>query len=179
MNPDDIISAALLGRQVQGEGLYIVEGNPRRNLLRIIPADKAFKDHLDCFAWNINTGFQFLGIFTDESLAQNYIEQINERINHEGNDHLVYHHPEDILMHALSDRQIQGMDTFIVEGNPQDNELRIVPADEAYKDNLSCFVRHINSGFQYMGIFTEEKLAQTYIAQIRQVIRNERGQRLF
>lgn len=89
MNPNEIIMQAFLNNPIQGEGLYIVEGNPKTNQLRILPADQAFKDNLNCFTWDINTGFQFMGIFTEERLAQEYIDSIRDRLRNEKGDRLI------------------------------------------------------------------------------------------
>jgi hypothetical protein len=157
MDIDYIINEAFIN-SIQGEGLFIVEGNPARNLLRILPADQAFKDNLSCFAWNINTGFQYMGIFTEEKDAQDCIDYITNN--------------------AFQDF-IPAKGLFIVEGNPAKNLLRTVPADQAYKDNIKYFELKISSGFQYMAIFTEERLAQEHIERIRTRIRNEKGEKLF
>lgn len=143
---------------IQGEGLFIVEGNSERNLLRILPADQVFKDNLSCFAWNINTGFQYLGIFTEEKDAQDCIDNIRKN---------------------AFQNSIPGKGLLIVEGNPAKNLLRIVPADQAFKENINGFELKITSGFQYMAIFTEKRLAQEYIDRLRNRIRNEEGEKLF
>ena len=56
MNKDELIYQAFLNNPLQGEGLYVVEGNPAKNELRIVAGDQCFKDNLNCFAWNLNTG---------------------------------------------------------------------------------------------------------------------------
>ncbi|MCP9752897.1 hypothetical protein [Ferruginibacter sp. HRS2-29] len=88
MNVDEIISGAFMN-SMQGEGLFIVEGNPKTNQLRILPADQALRDNLNCFTWDINTGFQYLGIFTEQSLAQNHIDKIREKIRNDAGDRLI------------------------------------------------------------------------------------------
>lgn len=89
MNIDDFINSAFLSMPIQGEGLFIVEGNPSKNDLRVLPADQAFKDNLNCFAWNINTGYQYLAIFTEERLAHDYIKQIREKIRNYDGERLI------------------------------------------------------------------------------------------
>lgn len=178
MNPDDIIKNALLSWPLPGEGFYIVEGNPQRNDIRILLSDQSFKDNLNCFAWNINTGYQYLGIFLEEKQADMYIKYILEEVHDEVGDQLLYGNSDKQIMELLSQKFIPGRHMFILEGHPQNNALRILPADEAFKDNLQCYIQKKETGFQYMGFFTEEKEAKKYMSQIRQVIRNEEGKRL-
>lgn len=88
MSSDEIILEAFMN-PLQGEGLFIVEGNPKNNQLRILPADQAFKDNLNCFMWDINTGFQYMGIFTEERLAQEHIDKIRGNIRNEEGERLI------------------------------------------------------------------------------------------
>ena len=84
----------------------------------------------------------------------------------------------DLIISEAFQNSTPGEGLFIVEGHPQRNEFRILPADEAFKMNLNAFAWNINTGYQYMGIFTEEKLAHEYIDKVRQLIRDEQGNRL-
>lgn len=155
---DDIIMKAFMNNPIQGEGLFIVEGNPEKNDLRILPADDAFKDNVNCFTWDINTGYLFLGIFVEERLAQEYLATIRDDQN--------------------KDTLFQSQKLFVVEGNPRENELQIRTADQAFNINLTNFELGIATGYQYMGIFTSEQLAHDHIAMIRRGLRNEEGTRL-
>lgn len=89
MNPDDLILQAFINNPIQGEGLFILEGHPAKNEFRILPADQAFKDNLNCFVWNVNTGFQYMGIFTEERLAQEHIDNIRVRLRNEEGERLI------------------------------------------------------------------------------------------
>lgn len=82
MDIDEIITSAFQ-KSIQGEGLFIVEGNPDKNDIRVKPADQAYKENLSCFGWNINHGYQYMGIFTEEKQAQDFIETVRERIRDE------------------------------------------------------------------------------------------------
>lgn len=155
---DDIIMKAFMNTPIQGEGLFIVEGNPEKDDLRILPADDAFKDNINCFIWDINTGYLFLGIFVEERLAQDYLEAIR------------YGRDKDTLFQSES--------LFVVEGNPRRNELKVETAHHAFNTNLTKFELGTATGYQYMGIFTREQLAHDYIVLIRRGLRNEEGTRL-
>jgi hypothetical protein len=89
MDADDMINKALGSEAIMGEGLFILEGHPERNLFRILPADEAFKMNLNAFTYNINTGFQYMGIYTTEKQAQQYIDKIRERLRDEEGNRLV------------------------------------------------------------------------------------------
>lgn len=155
---DDIIMNAFMNNPIQGEGLFIIEGHPERNDLRIIPADEAFKDNLNCFTWNIDIGYIFLGIFTEERLAQHYLAAIRDDRD--------------------KDTLFQSESLFVVEGNPGENELKITIAAQAFTANLVHFELGISTGYQYMGIFTQEQSAREYIALIRKCLRDDQGTRL-
>ena len=43
MNIDQVITNAFM-EAVPGEGIFVVEGNPTTNVIRILPADKAMMD---------------------------------------------------------------------------------------------------------------------------------------
>ncbi|MEJ0103126.1 MAG: hypothetical protein WDO19_11450 [Bacteroidota bacterium] len=50
MSADDIINTAFRKNFIiPGEGMFILEGHPGRDELRIVPADRAFIDNLNCF----------------------------------------------------------------------------------------------------------------------------------
>lgn len=155
---DELIIQAFSSYPILGEGLFILEGNPEKNDLRILPADEAFKNNLNCFTWDINTGYIFLGIFLEEKLAQDYLNAIQSDRD------------KDVLFQSES--------LFVLEGNPRENEMRIMLADQAFKTNLVHFELGIATGYQYMGVFTSEQLAHDHIALIRRGLRNEEGTRL-
>ena len=100
--------------------------------------------------------FEFMGIFTEERGAVAHIEHIKTGELKAGSGTL-----------------------YIVEGNPAENELRVVPSAQAVADNYTGFKRQVGSGFQYMGIFTEEAMGKAYIEKIRERVRDETGKRLF
>lgn len=56
MNIDQGITNAFI-EAVPGEGLFMVEGNPTTNVIRILPADKTMMDNLACLAWSFDIGF--------------------------------------------------------------------------------------------------------------------------
>lgn len=89
MTADEIIFQSFLNNPLQGEGLFVVEGNPAKNEIRVKPADQAYKDGLDCFAWNVNHGYQYMGIFTEERLAKEFVDRVRERIRNENGDRLI------------------------------------------------------------------------------------------
>jgi hypothetical protein len=90
MTPEDIINSAFnSGGRVQGEGLSVLEGNPAKNIFRILPADKAFIDNIICFTWEANTGFQYMGIYTTEQEARRTIELVRERFRDEQGNRMV------------------------------------------------------------------------------------------
>ncbi len=156
MSADDIINTAFRKNFIiPGEGLFILEGHPGRDELRIVPADRAFIDNLNCFVYNINHGFVYLGIYTTETRAKEAIELIREKF--EKND------------------IVTGKNLFILEAHPEKNLLRIVPADSAFIENLNCFEDNINHGFVYVGAYTTEEKAGAIIELIRKELKNEQG----
>lgn len=177
MYTDDLIIDALSSPSIPGEGLFVVEGNPKRDV-RVLPADKAFTDNLECFRWNINTGYSYLGLFADEKHAATYIKYILENAREELTEQLLFGDTDRLITNALTESLIPAQGHFLLEGNPQQNILRIIPTDEAFQHNLNSYIRNLETGFQYMGVFTEEQFAQTIIHNIRHRLRNEQGERL-
>ena len=156
MNADDIINTAFRKNFIiPGEGVFILEGHPGRDELRVVPADKAFIDNLNCFIYNINHGFVYLGIYTTETNADEAIDLIREK----------------------SDKNniVTGKSLFILEAHPEKNLLQIVPADKAFIENLNCFEYNINHGFMYVGAFTTGEKAGAIIELIRKELKNEQG----
>jgi hypothetical protein len=90
MTPDEIINSAFdRGGMLPDEGLFILEGNPERNMFRVLPAEKAFTDNLNCFLWGVNTGFQYLGTYISEQEAQEIITRIRQKLRDEEGNRLV------------------------------------------------------------------------------------------
>ncbi|PVD51501.1 hypothetical protein DC498_13830 [Terrimonas sp.] len=82
MNINEVINNAFM-EFVPGEGLFIVEGNPTTNVIRILPADKAMMDNLACLAWSIDLGYQYLGTCTDEQSAKRQVDIIRSKVRDE------------------------------------------------------------------------------------------------
>ena len=90
MTPDEIINSAFKGGgALPDEGLFILEGNPEKNEFRILPAERAFSDNLNCFIWGLNTGYQYMGTYISEKDAQVIIDRIREKLRDDQGNRLI------------------------------------------------------------------------------------------
>ena len=90
MDVNDIINSAFNdNKSVRREGLFVLEGDPGRNMFRIVPAAKALKDNMYCFINNINSGFQFMGIYETEKAAKLHIDIIRQKLRDEHGNRLI------------------------------------------------------------------------------------------
>lgn len=68
---------------------------------------------------------------------------------------------DDIINSALganNNAMLGGKDLYVLEGHAESNELRVLPLDEVYKNNLMGFTYGIHNGFMMLRIFTSKKL---------------------
>lgn len=86
----------------------------------------------------------------------------------------------DIINAALSagGKMIGGDTLFILEGNCERNELRVLSADECFKNNLAAFTYGLNTGYVMLGMYTSKETAEEQIEVIRQLFRDEDGNAL-
>jgi hypothetical protein len=88
MNPDDLIKEAMggAGKQIGGPELFVLEGHPERNELRVLTAEEAFKNNMAAFSFSLMTGFVFMGMFTTKEAAEESMETIRRLLrDEEGN----------------------------------------------------------------------------------------------
>ena len=85
-----------------------------------------------------------------------------------------------IIQNALggAGKLIGGEQLFILEGNPERNELRILTAEETFKNNIAAFSYAFNTGFVFMGMYSTLEAAEESIETIRSLLRDEEGNRL-
>jgi hypothetical protein len=85
--------------------------------------------------------------------------------------------PDDLIRSAFqhSGQMIGGKQLFVVEGNGTSNELRILPMDEVYINNIMAFTYSIHPGFLVLGVFTSREAAEEHCQAIRTLIRDEEG----
>ena len=83
--------------------------------------------------------------------------------------------PDDIITSAFQGggKMIRGNGLYVVEGNPITNELRTLPMDELYKNNIMAFTYSIHPGFVVLGVFTSPEAAEEHILAIRSLFRDE------
>jgi len=60
-------------------------------------------------------------------------------------------------------KMVGGYELFVIEGNPQKNELRVLSVDEMYKNNLMVFVYGIEHNYIPLGIYTTREAAEESI----------------
>jgi len=73
---------------------------------------------------------------------------------------------------------IGGEQLFVLEGHPEQNELRILTAEEALKNNIAAFSFVFNTGYVFMGMYSTREAAEESIEVIRTLLRDEEGNRL-
>jgi len=89
--------------------------------------------------------------------------------------------PDEIIDKAMggAGKMIGGKQLFVVEGHPERNDLRVLTAEEAFKNNVSAFCFDINTGYVFMGMYDSREAAEESIEAIRRLLRNEEGKRQF
>lgn len=87
----------------------------------------------------------------------------------------------DLINDALlnGNKMLAGKDLYVLEANPEKNELRVVNLDEMYINNLLAFTYSINHGFLPVGIFSTKEAAEEMIITFRTLFRDENGNPLF
>lgn len=91
MNPDDIIHSAFHGggKMIGGKELYVVEGNPSTNELRVLPMDELYKNNIMAFTYSIHPGFVVLGVFTNQEAAEEHCQAIRSLFRDEDGNVLI------------------------------------------------------------------------------------------
>lgn len=74
-------------------------------------------------------------------------------------------------------KMVGGDQLFILEGQVERNELRVLTADEVFKNNVAAFRYGIVSGYVFLGMYTTREAAEESIETIRRLIRDEDGLR--
>ncbi len=87
---------------------------------------------------------------------------------------------DDIINQAMKagGGMLDGNAFFLLEGNVERNEFRILPLQKAYVDNYISFTFQLNHGFIMLGIFNTEEAAEEFILLIRTLGRDEAGNRI-
>ncbi len=88
--------------------------------------------------------------------------------------------PDELIRQAMTGGggMLDGKPFFVLEGNVERNEFRILPLQQAYKDNYLSFVYGIDHRFIMLGIFSTEEAAEEFIEVIRTLGRDETGNRI-
>jgi hypothetical protein len=87
---------------------------------------------------------------------------------------------EDLINSALNSggKMIGGDALFILEGHSERNELRVLTADECFKNNLAAFTYGLTPGYVMLGVYTSRETAEEQIEVIRKLFRDEEGKAL-
>ncbi len=72
-------------------------------------------------------------------------------------------------------KMIGGKNLFVLEGNSERNDFRILDADECFKNNIMAFTYDIPTGYIMLGMYTSRETAEEQIEVIRKFFRNEEG----
>ncbi|PZF72598.1 hypothetical protein [Taibaiella soli] len=82
---------------------------------------------------------------------------------------------DDIINNALSNGGgiLNGSGLWVLEGNVNRNEFRIIPLKEAYIDGFMVFKFGIETGNIILGVFDKPEAAEYYRDWIRSVVRSE------
>lgn len=174
MNIDEVITNAFR-EVVPGEGCFIVEGNPTTNDIRIIPADRAMNDYLFCFAWGVDIGYQYLGMFLDEQTAQRQVDIIRSKIRDEAGNKLLR------TSLAFSEAGIELLmykTLWLVDVYPSKNMVRISPEADTVAENIEAFAAGEHTGYQFVCILSDERSAKEVERRIRTRVRDENGTRI-
>lgn len=174
MDIDNMINNAF-AEVVPGEGYFMVEGNPTTNDIRILPADKAMNDNLVCFAWSVDLGYQYLGLFTDEKTAQRQIAIIRSKIRDEAGNTLLR------TSLALSEAGLELLmykKLWLVDVHPSANEVRLSVEADVVISNIEAFAAGEHTGYQFVCLVVDEAAAKEIERRIRTRVRDEAGTRL-
>lgn len=174
MNIDQVITNAFM-ESIPGEGVFIVEGNPTTNDIRILPADKAMMDNLTCLAWSIDHGYQYLGTSTEEQLAKRQIDIIRSKVRDEAGNNLLR---TSLALAEAGITLLMYKTLWLVEVHPAENKVRISPESESLMANMEAFAAGEHTGYQFVSIHTEEGPAKEMEQLIRTRVRDEAGTRL-
>jgi hypothetical protein len=84
---------------------------------------------------------------------------------------------DEIINSALNSggKMIGGPNLFILEGNSERNEFRVLTADECFKNNIMAFTYDLRTGFVMLGMYSTRETAEEQIEVIRQFLRDENG----
>lgn len=87
---------------------------------------------------------------------------------------------EDIINNALNSggTMIGGPELYVLEGNMERNELRVLSADECFKNNVAAFAWDIRTGYVMLGMYSSRETAEEQIDVIRKFFRDEAGTNL-
>ena len=88
MDADKLIQNAMggAGKLIGGEQLFVLEGHPERNELRILTAEETFKNNVTAFSFAFSTGYVFMGMYSTREAAEESIEAIRSLLrDKEGN----------------------------------------------------------------------------------------------
>ena len=72
-------------------------------------------------------------------------------------------------------KMIGGKDLYVLEGNSERNEFRILNADECFKNNIIAFTYDVRPGYVMLGMYNSHETAEEQIDVIRKFFRNEEG----
>ena len=83
----------------------------------------------------------------------------------------------DLINSALNKggKMIGGNDLYVLEGNSEKNDLRVLTADECFKNNVAAFTYDIRTGYVMLGMYTSRETAEEQILVIRRLFRDEDG----
>lgn len=160
---------------VPGEGCFIVEGNPTTNAIRILPAERAMNDNLVCFGWSVDIGFQYLGLFLDEQMAQRQVDIIRSKIRDEAGNKLLR------TSLALSEAGMELMmykALWLVDVHPGQNKIRVALEIDSVTENIEAFAAGEHTGYQFVCIVGDEPSAKEVERRIRTRVRDEAGTRI-
>jgi hypothetical protein len=75
-------------------------------------------------------------------------------------------------------KMIGGPELYVLEGNGEKNEFRVLTADECLKNNVAAFTYDIRTGYVMLGMYNSRETAEEQIEVIRKFFRNEKGEAL-
>lgn len=73
---------------------------------------------------------------------------------------------------------IGGPGLWIIEANPEKNDIRVINAEEAFKNNVAAFTWGVHHGYIFLGMYTTKEAADESITAIRTLLRDEQGNTL-
>ena len=86
----------------------------------------------------------------------------------------------DLINTALNSggKMIGGTELYVLEGNSERNEFRILNADDCFKNNVIAFAYGICTGYTMLGMYNSRETAEEQIEVIRKFFRDEEGKSL-